>query len=383
MAKKKRRSMRGRVKEDSQRSASGNNHIKLPQGVGFFTAEPGGRCKIEILPYTVSDPKHPDRIEIGEIWYKRPYRQHRNVGVNKDTEICPRTLGKPCPICEHRESMLAGKNTDKEVIKSLKAQDRVLYNVRPLSGSNKGKIQVWEFSYHNFQKQLDAEVNDPDNEEFAGFADLEGGYALRIRFAEETFERNKFAKTERIDFDPKPDLNESILNEVVDLDSTLVVKQYKDLQNKFFEIDDDEDEKNETGASAEEEEEVKGAKSEKQAPKGADDTPTEKQIKKMKRKELAEVIKIYELDAVDPDDYDDMDELRDAVIIELHGAEEEEVADPEPETKAEPPKSAKASEGKKKETGTKCPHGHTWGEADEHEECDDCDKWDNCIADAS
>jgi len=375
MAKKKRRSMRGRIKEDSQRSASGSNHIKLPQGVGFFTAEPGGRCKIEILPYTVSDPKHPDGIEIGEIWYKRPYRQHRNVGVNKDIELCPRSIGKSCPICEHRESLLAGKTTDEEVLKSLKAQDRILYNVRPLSGPDKGKIQVWDFSYHCFQKQLDAEINDPDNEEFAGFADLEGGYALRIRFAEEMFAKNKFAKTERIDFDSKPDLDESILNEVVNLDGTLVVKSYKDLQNKFFEIDAEEEEEKETGASVEKEEEEE--ESEKQAPKGADDTPTEKQIKKMKRKELAEVIKTYELDAVDPDDYDDMDELRDAVIIELHGAKEEEVADPESETKAKPQKD------KKKETGTKCPHGHTWGEADEHKECDDCDKWDNCIADAS
>lgn len=49
MVKKQRRSMKQKVREDSQRSGSGSNYIKLPQGVGFFTAEGGGRNRHTFL----------------------------------------------------------------------------------------------------------------------------------------------------------------------------------------------------------------------------------------------------------------------------------------------------------------------------------------------
>jgi hypothetical protein len=398
MVKKQRRSMKQKVREDSQRSGSGSNYIKLPQGVGFFTAEAGGRCSIEILPYTVTLPKHPDGIEVGDIWYKRPYRRHRNVGASKDYEICPRSVGKPCPICDHRESLLESKTTDDKVIQSMKPQDRVLYNVRPLSGPDKGKILVWDFSFHNFQKQLDAEINDPENEEFAGFADLEGGYSLRVRFSEEHFEKNKYAKTERIDFDSKDDLDESILNEVVDLDKTLLVRSYKALQNKFFELDDTDDdtetdvpsEDDEKGTQeAEEQTEERSSTDRKRKVKPEEDipvaqndvkVPTKTQIKKMKRKELTDVISQFDLtDVIDADDYDDTDELREAVAIELQGKSipAAEVTKPVADSK---PKATPAKTTPAKTDKGKCPHGHKWGDADEHPECDDCDQWDDCIA---
>jgi len=381
MAKKKRKSMKDKVRNDSRRSASGGNYLTLPQGVNYFTAEPGGRCKIDILLYTITDTKHPDRLEVGDDWYKRPYRIHRDVGAEKDIEICPRSIKKPCPICEHRESLLTAKDADEEITKALKAKDRVLYNVRPLSGPDKGKILVWDCSYYLFQKQLDAELNDPENEEFLTFADLEGGHSLRIRFASETFgERGKpFAKTERIDFDSRDDLDESILEDTINLDKVLNVKTYKELQNKFFEMDDEDTDDEMSKASEEQNMHESETKSERQKktkePKEETKTitlPSENAIKKMSRKKLAGVIKEFKLDTLDAEDYDDTDELRDAVIIELHGGNTTSKSEKEEET---PSKMAKENT-----SNPTCPYGHNWGEADGHEECDDCEKWDDCIA---
>ena len=243
MSRRERKSMRNRVHKDSQKTMGiGNFYLQLPQGTEFFAVEPGSRCTIDILPYEITDPEHPDRetAEVGDLWYKRPYRLHSFcIGVNNNSAVCPRSIGKPCPVCEYMESILSSKNPDQTVVNALKPKFRVLYNVRPLSGPDKGKIKVWNFSYHNFQKQLNSEIEDPENEKFIGFADLEGGYSLRIRFASETFgEKGKpFARAERIDFRERKDLSENILKEVVNLDKILVVKSYKALQTEFFGTD--------------------------------------------------------------------------------------------------------------------------------------------------
>ncbi len=377
---KKRRSMKSRVRHDSRKSSSGGNHIQLPQGISFFSADPGGRCKLDVLPYEVTESHHPDDIEIGELWYKRPYRQHRNVGINNDTEICPRSIGKPCPICEHRESLLSSKDPDQDVINALKAQYRILYNVRPLSGADKGKILVWDISYHNFQKQLDAEINDPENEEYASFADLEGGYSLKLRFSEEVFAKTKYAKTERIDFIPRDDMDESILEQTIDLDKVLNVKSYKDLQKKFFGLDDDEEsESTPPAVEGEEERKPKTTRAKTtttDTPDAAETeatSPSAAEIGKMNRKQLKKVIKDLNLTEIDPEDYDDAKELQEAIIIELYGGQDatEEASSVDENDEVKEP-SASTPDGK-------CPHGHKWGEADQHDECDECDLWDDCI----
>lgn len=387
---KKRKSMKSKVQKDAKRARSGGGFISLPQGVEFFAAEPGGRVTLDILPYEVTIANHPDKdkIEVGDLWYKFPYRYHRNVGVNRNSEVCPRTFGKPCPICDHRDSLLNSKDPDKDEIYALKPAWRVLYNVRALTGKDKDKIVVWDFSYHNFQKQLDAEIDDPENDEYGAFADLENGYSLKIRFSEETYEKNKFAKTERIDFEKRDDLDESMLKEVVNLDKVLSVKSYEELKKKFFELDDEDlDEEGDNPKSSKKEEHVKTEEKTTSVSKEEDQgIPSKGDIDGMTRKELKQVVKKY-CDQIDPDDYDETSELEKAVINALYPKserksktteKEEKVKEEtkEKETLKETTKESKKEEGK---SGS-CPHGHKWGEADEHDACNDCDLWDDCLS---
>src|SRR5271167_1155673 len=94
----KRGSFRAKVVHNSQqqlRKESNYGHLKLPRGVNVFKEEAGGRINLDILPYFVTDKRHPDRDDdldiarVGGLWYKRPYRLHRSIGVKDTSVVCP------------------------------------------------------------------------------------------------------------------------------------------------------------------------------------------------------------------------------------------------------------------------------------------------------
>ena len=117
---KKERTERRRVKREEvkQNAASGGKNWQswyaLPKGVTEWKPEKAGRFILDILPYEVADKKHPDRVGEGFLWYKRPFAIHKSVGVNNEAVVCPKSIGKPCPICEHRETLNWDKDEDPE-----------------------------------------------------------------------------------------------------------------------------------------------------------------------------------------------------------------------------------------------------------------------------
>ncbi|HCW04372.1 MAG TPA: hypothetical protein DGK91_07515, partial [Clostridium sp.] len=208
--------------------------------------EPGSRVKLDILPYVVTDPNHPDRDDElgiavpGALWYKRPFKLHRNIGYNNMPLVCPTSIGKRCPICEYKQRLLKeGKDWRDDSVKALKTYLRNLYIVVPLDNKNyEERPYVWDISDHLFQNKLSIELE--ENPEYANFPDLEDGYTLRIRFTEEQFGKNKFADTSRIDFEKREKkYDESILDKVPNLDEVLVVLPYEQIEAKFFDSEDD------------------------------------------------------------------------------------------------------------------------------------------------
>ena len=231
-------------KQKSQKSQYG--YLKLLKGVNVFKEEPGSRVKLDILPYVVTDPNHPDRDDElgiavpGALWYKRPFKLHRNIGYNNMPLVCPTSIGKRCPICEYKQRLLKeGKDWRDDSVKALKIYLRNLYIVVPLDNKNyEERPYVWDISDHLFQNKLSIELE--ENPEYANFPDLEDGYTLRIRFTEEQFGKNKFADTSRIDFEKREKkYDESILDKVSNLDEVLVVLPYEQIEAKFFDSEDD------------------------------------------------------------------------------------------------------------------------------------------------
>jgi hypothetical protein len=147
----------------------------LPRGVNIFKEEAGGRIALDFLPYIVEDSHHPDRDEEREIaiegtlWYRRPYKLHRAIGVTNVSIICPLSIGRKCPICEHRAALLEkGAKWQDPEIKAMRPSDRNLYYVIPKGHTKfEEKPYLWDMSQFLFQEALNNELE--ENEEFGDF----------------------------------------------------------------------------------------------------------------------------------------------------------------------------------------------------------------------
>lgn len=226
-------SMKDRFKKRAKEGAQKGFSVNLPEDVKRFTPKKG-TYKLDIIPYTVSAKRHPDGVAAGEQWCRRPFLIHYGIGVDSKPQICPRTIGKPCPICEYYEREKKRPGADEEALKEIRAKARELYNVIDLDNEDDG-IQVFEMSYHLFGKLLEGEINEADDDEIAGFAELKGGKTLKVRFSEATMGKNKFLEATRIDFLERDDYKKSILDDVVDLDSVFNVLSYEELEAVFLE----------------------------------------------------------------------------------------------------------------------------------------------------
>jgi len=343
--KEKRRRFKGGVSRNAAKQARGAQygHLNLPKGVSVFREDAKTRVSLDIMPYEVTGENHPDRDDEygiavpGELWYKRPYWLHRNIGPNNDAIVCPTSIKKKCPICEYRSQQLKdGADWNDESIRALKPSMRNLYVVIPKGHKNYSEDpHIWDISQFLFQEKLNEEIQ--ENEEYETFPDLEEGFTLKIRFSEEQLGNNKFADTSRIDFiDRDEEYDEDILEKIPNLDEVLVVMPYKTIEAAFF-----------GGINHEDVEEE-------------------------------------EIDSEDIPDFEDGDEDDDEDENEANETGEEEEVKEEPkkkkakETKKDSQKQRRTR--KKGESKDKCPHGHKFGkDCDEYDECDDCEIWEDCI----
>lgn len=329
-------SMRDRVKRKAEKSMTrgGNNNLNLPDGVTLLKPKKGNH-QWDILPYTVTVDTHPEAKK-GEQWFQRTYFIHFNIGTDNKAFVCPKTIKKPCPICEHVKELY---NTDQEenvaLAKEMKAKERELYNLIDLNDQDKG-VQILEISYHLFGRVLDEEIYEGDDD-FADFAELSGGKTLNVSFRTRKMGSNEFVEARKIDFENRDDYDESILKKTHDLDKMIVVRDYKSLQQELLGVVEDADEE-----EAEEEEKPKPSKT--------------------RRKPEPE----EEADEPEEDD------------------EPEEEEKPVKKFKKDSAKASKSSpkdadSGKKSKGKNKCPHGGTFGQdVDELEQCEECGVWTEC-----
>jgi len=418
-------SLRDRVRKNARESASkGVRYITAPEGVSFVKVESDGRMKFNILPYTVTSDHHPDGVEAGEFWYKRPFLLHRNVGVENNSVVCPRSIGKKCPICEYQAKLYSEGETDKDTLKKLRPQDRVIYAVEIISGQKEKGLHLLEISKYAFQSKLDGELNDPEGDEFLGFADAEGGYLLSVRFKEESFNKISYAVAERIDFiarDEEP--SKKVLKSVPQLDDCLNILSYNEIKKLFFEVgndndDDDEEKPKSRKAKAQvddDDDNEKPARKSKQAePEEDEPEEDEKPARKSKRAEPEE----DEPEEDEPEEDEPEEDEKPARKSKRAEPEEDEPeedekparkskqAEPEedePEEDEKPSRKrgrpskgddAEMKRGKKptdndekkpsarKPGEGRCPYGHDWGDAKSkktlHDDCDDCPVWKSC-----
>ena len=230
------------VKKDA--ASGGKQQIEffnLPDGVKLWQPPKAGTYDIDILPYEVKVANHPNRIGVDFIWYKRPFKIHRGIGANKLSLVCPTSVGSPCPICSYRDTL--DKNTQEKLKKELKPQNWVVYNRDDPTGKNEQTL--FAFSYGKFAQQLDKELTlfDKDDPKCNFYEVVKTGHTITARFVDAVFDGNKYLTADRIDFKPRKDMHEdTILDNVVCLDTIFNILSHKEIEALFFEIDPPDDE---------------------------------------------------------------------------------------------------------------------------------------------
>lgn len=352
MSKKKRSNFKEQTVNDAKRQkASSYGYLNLPKGVKVLTLKERTReIRLDFIPYTVTDSQHPDRdvdancAVVDVLWYKRPFKVHRNIGVNNDTFVCLTSSGKKCPICMWVADQKR-KGTDWEDLKDTAAKDRNLYAVNPIDSKDHDEvIHVWDMSWFLFQNELNDQLEEyPDNGVFPA---LEEGLTLKVKFRWEKFGKNLFPKTRDIEFeDREKQYTEDILDEVPNLDEMLNVLSYEELDAKFLEMDDEE----QTGDVYEEVDENEKPRYKKR--ETTTDEPKDVHEKEENPRQCAH-------------------RLREKPSTK----DEEKKEKPRQRTRHTHAKSS--PEEKEKE---KCPHGHVFGKnCADYKDCDTCDSWDDC-----
>lgn len=344
MAKEKKTSFRGKVVSSSERqkerggrgylNTKGVKVLKLPEDERTFT--------LDILPYRVTNERHLERNDAdqvalpGSMWYRSPIKVHRNVGTENESVVCPRTIGKKCPICEYQLKRIK-EGADKEEFKLLYPRERSLYAVIPIGHKDFDEVpHVWDMADSLFQETLMEEIKvDPA---FEDFFNLYGGKTLSLRLKWKELGKNPYPEVVSINFEDREDYPEDIMEEVPALDDLVKVLSYEEIHSKFFGIE------NEGNAGT------------------LTDVEEPEDTHSRRKKTIA-------TPEPEPEPAPVRRQSRPA---------------PEPESEPEPAAPVRRTvRGEAKgvtKTSDKCPHGHKFGvDTDMFDECDKCQIWDDCI----
>ena len=254
--------------------------LKLPEGVELF--RPGDkRYKLDFTLYQVgSDNPYADEKQW---YYERTYYTHRNIGIEDRSYVCPlKTAGKPCPICEERGKLASDSDGDEDLIKALKPSQRQMFLVRDRDDMDKG-VQLFDFNYWNFGRTLDELYKEADEDEMhiRDFDDPDKGSFLVVKFSEN---KPYGMECRSIEFRQrsKP-LEGDLLDHGICLDEMLIIPEYDELRNHYFQVEKEEKPKSKAKKTTkdddedwDEDEPKPKAKSGKKAVKDDDEEPDRK-----------------------------------------------------------------------------------------------------------
>lgn len=227
---RRRVSARRRVTE--HKTGGGSNYINRPDGWDFLSIdEKNSPYRFDFMPYRVG--KGNPYADKGDLHYERTFFIHRGIGPNNEWHLCAaKTLKRPCPICEFRGQLAKDPDADEKLIKSLAPSERQLW--LPVWLEEPEVQYLWEFSYHNFGKSLDAKIKNSDEEdEYEFFADTETGLTVRVSF--EQSDAGKWLECTDIEFKPrKKQYDADIVDSMPCLDDLLIETPYDKLKAIFL-----------------------------------------------------------------------------------------------------------------------------------------------------
>ena len=408
-----------------EKPKSNFGYLKLPEDVSIFKPEGATEVVFDILPYKVTDENHMDNKKyeedavVGNYWWKRPLRVHRDVGPDNSVLVCPTTFGDKCPICEYG-ARRRKEGAEWDELKTIFPKNRTIFLINMIDSADcevdyeEDTLHIMDQSDYLFLEALDDEIKrDIDNE---GFPDPYNGLSVRIYFKKKKNGKFKYAEASKIDFEERDQqYDDEYLETLPDIDGMVKILDYKEIEALYFgmegmddtvddEVEDDrpsrrrkttsrrsssrkrrektEDDEPEVIEEDQEEKPSRRSRSRRTEEKAE---PEEKAVPKitpekldsLARRGLNKLAKDLEMD---PTDYatDELEQLREDIAtkleIELPAAD----PDPEPEPEEAPTRRTRRSKPEAEEEN-KCPAGLVYGtDNDQFDDCDTCKVWDAC-----
>lgn len=385
MTKRKEGMFSGRARRSMEKPTTSYGYLNIPDDVDVFKPEGETEVVFDIVPYIVSDPNHMDNKKyetdavVGEPWWKRPLKIHRNVGSDNQSIICPTTIGKKCPICDYF-SKKRREGAEWDDIRDYMPAKRTLYAIIPVDVEDcemdyeVDKIHIMEQPDFYFAKALDAALDKDITAE--NFADPEMGLSLRVYFRKNKLGKIEFAEAVKVDFEDRGDnqYTDNIADEAPDLDAMMKILPYKEIDALFYGMEnlDDEDYDNQP---LEEE------------------PPPRERIRKTTRtrerstsRERTRTPRKVNTDEDEPEQEEEEKPSRSRSNTNRSTSnrsrktreKEEEQVESKPtrsRTRTKPPRNTETEENNSSE----CPYGHVFGQDnDQYDDCDKCKIWEEC-----
>lgn len=183
-----------------------------------------------------------DKLKAGAFSHKLTILLHWGIGVNKDAVLCPRTLKRPCPICEERDKLVEKDEGDDKAlakrIMDLNPAKRALYNILCFDSNKEMKkgIQIWEAPHKSIEDILSEKFKDRRTGEKRYFMIPEEGWNV---FFEKTGKR---LNTEYRQVDIVARKKEDVLTDkdlddlylmVYNFEEIVVPKSYEEIDKMF------------------------------------------------------------------------------------------------------------------------------------------------------
>lgn len=398
--------------QESQARHAGFDYLKWTGKK--LAAKDRANTLLSAIPYIVKEKHHPDGIDQGELWYKRPYLVHRNIGAGEfgRTVVCPRSFHPraQCSVCDDVEALRKAVRerrkslTEDDYKKELDAASSCRAKSRDLmlvySHDEKEVFLIDEAhgggNMVGFGMLLDSRITNPLAEEWAAFwLDGKDGMALSITWAGSgRGGQMDWIKPISIDFVPrdKAPVPDWVWEKAVELSELLVKVTDNDLWAMYQELPPEDTEGEQAGQpTGEEESGPEPARDADEDEEDGDGDEPEFDLNSMDRSALKALIKERDIPVKVVKSMSD-DDIRAAIEDAMKDDGDEDDEDEEDDTPTPPPEPKKEERNRPSRTRTTgksipaCPGGGTFGkdfnELDGCKECPDA-AYDACAAAAN
>ncbi len=198
-----------------------------------------GTHKIDIIPFLAGE-DHP-YVKIGKLALGKPthlidHWVHMKVGPTEDQVVCPlRTLGTPCPICEHQQRLRTSDDPNDDEIDTLNPKHRVVYNIwcHDTQKEEQKGIQIWDASHFLMENEVIGLAN-RDKEELGkviDFPDVDTGKTIKWKREGSGAFNTKYKYHEFLERKPIPD---NLVEAAIPLDQIVQLHNYEEIEQMFF-----------------------------------------------------------------------------------------------------------------------------------------------------